>query len=338
MGGGPHRAVQRRLDALLDDAERRHTLAHATRGDIEAFNRRARKGHICTPARHLYARSSYWDGLSPREQALHVIRAEAARHPRWAFRSTSAALVWGIDVPYPLIGSPCAIAGRIHQLDGYDLREPSPFDHIEHCHGIPVTSFWDTVMECLRGTPFSYGLAIADSALRLTGGMRDDLLERLAEAPRQTGIQQAHFIASYADGRAENGGESRVRAYLIARGYLTPDLQVELSNPVDPLDTFRVDFYWAVSEEQHVAGEFDGMLKYQDARLLGKNTTIGALVAERQRESRLTLLGLPVLRFTYEDLIHPVRLDRLLHAAHIPQDLDAARTWRERWNAVARTS
>ena len=52
--------------------------------------------------------------------------------------------------------------------------------------------------------------------------------------------------------------------------------------------------------------------------------------------ARLTLLGHPVLRFTYQDLLHPIRLSRALESAGIPRDHVEARRWHDAWDQVKR--
>ena len=76
------------------------------------------------------------------------------------------------------------------------------------------------------------------------------------------------------------------------------------------------------------------MGKYTDENMLTGSTTAKALVAERQRESRIALLGFPVLRFTYQDLAHPYRLHNLLRAAGVPRSQEAARRFHASWNAA----
>ena len=73
------------------------------------------------------------------------------------------------------------------------------------------------------------------------------------------------------------------------------------------------------------------MAKYHDPDLTNGEDAVEVLVRERQRESRLTLLGYPVLRFTYDDLSHPARLHHLLRTAGIPQDSSRARQWHKTW-------
>ncbi len=265
------------------------------------------------------------------------MRAEASRHPTWRFRSYSAALVWGLDVPHALVDALHIIADRPPNAPHCRARRPSSRDDYALRDGMNVTSFWQTVAECLCEAPFSYGLAIADSALHMRGTTNEELLDRLSIADDRTGIAQARLIASCADERAENGGESRVRAFFIAHGYPIPELQVDLPNPIEPARPFRVDYYWELSHLLRIAGEFDGKQKYQDPAMLRDKTIVDSLIEERQRESRLTLLGIPVLRFTYEDLSQPARLDRLLKASGITPDRDAAQRWRDQWRAVTHT-
>lgn len=81
-----------------------------------------------------------------------------------------------------------------------------------------------------------------------------------------------------------------------------PELQVE----IDGLDGFdaRVDFLW---EACRVIGEFDGKIKY--GRLLRPGETPGdAVFREKRREDALRELGYIVVRWIWDDLLHPARL------------------------------
>ncbi|MCI7774257.1 MAG: hypothetical protein MSH55_00580 [Enorma sp.] len=251
---GLRRATQEKLDHILDEAECYRALALACEDEARAFRRRCENGSVVSPAHGAFARTIYWESLNPREKALHIIRAEAARHPSWIFRSHCAALIWGLDVPYPLLDTTSIIAARPPRPCIIAARRPSLRDEIESVDGIKVTSFWQTVSECLREAPFSYGLAIADSALRRTNQTRANLMSHLEKTRGYPGIRQARFIASYADGRSENGEESRVRAFFIAHGYPIPELQVDLPNPIEPARPFRVDYYWELSHLLRIAG------------------------------------------------------------------------------------
>lgn len=339
-------AASMRVETLLVASERmRACLAPASPAERKAVQRKIHTGQVVSPSPGLFARASYWNGLDPSDQTLHLVRGLSGRHATWAFRLYSAAAIWHLDVPFALLDKIYVISKRqprrqqasraTTSLVPISSRMPSPLDRIEMQGGIPVTGFTQTVFECLRDAPFSLGLAIADSALRRTGQSPEQLCAQIArEQKRRHGLRRATEVLSYADSRSENGGESRVRAFLIEQGYLLPELQVELPNPLDPRNVYRVDFLWRLPDGRIVVGEFDGMGKYTDEDMLAGSTTAKALVAERQRESRITLLGFPVLRFTYQDLAHPYRLHNLLRAAGIPRSQEATRRFHASWNAA----
>lgn len=208
---------------------------------------------------------------------------------------------------------------------------PQAAGALEQVDGVRVTPFWRTVEDCLLRAPFSYGLAIADSALRTKGVSRDDLGERLrSDCEGRRGHRRALVIASYADGLSENGGESRFRAFFIAYGFPVPELQVEFRDPLDPNQVFRVDYFWRLEDGTCVIGELDGKGKYtlQDG---GDRESVDPFVAERQRESHLTMLGHKVLRFTFDELKNPGKLAEKMRLAGIPQRADLAEEWRRQW-------
>lgn len=138
--------------------------------------------------------------------------------------------LWGLEVPNDLLGPRFLVKTgcSVTLSGGCRLLRPQMAGALERVDGVRVTSFWRTVEDCLLRAPFSYGLAIADSALRAKGVSRWDLCERLrADCEGRRGYRRAQVIASYADGLSENGGESRFRAFFIAYGFPVPELQVE---------------------------------------------------------------------------------------------------------------
>ena len=335
-------AAQHRLDALFDAAELGSScLVPKTPADAAALRRRVLAGEVVEPAPGTFARAPHWLTLAPDDKALHLMHALGEKHPTWTFCASSAALAWGLDVPHPLAQPVQAYGGKQLKRGGGNPCihiSSKPVVGVRH-DGLRVVPFWDAVVETLLAAPFAYGLAVADSALRASGWSRDDLLNCLRDAGKgRHGIRRALITASHADGRAENGGESRARAFFIVQGFQLPDLQVEIVDPADPTRVYRVDFYWLLPDGRVIIGEFDGKQKYVDERMLGDRTTVDALVAERQRESHLTLAGCPVVRFTYDDLQHPRQLERLLAVAGVPRDVGAARAWREQWAEASPSS
>ena len=330
------RAAARYEQLAKDAAASDRLIAPQTASDRVLLRRRLRSGQLISPASGLYAPTGQWRALNPRSRTLKLIRSLAALHDSWTFRSHSAALLWGLDVPYPLLMPIRVIAQSRPTRDGSTrTRRLSPRDRIVPVGGIRATSFWTTVYESLTEAPFDLGLAVADSALRLSGmnscAAWDAMHEEVARRHR---LPRVRFILQHADPKSENGGESRVRAFLIMNGYQIPELQVELPNPIEAGGTFRVDYLWVLADGSIVIGEFDGKAKYQDENYLQGGNTLDAIIQERQRESRLTLLGYPVLRFTFDDLTHPARLRRLLDTAGIPRDENAAAHIRQKWNVL----
>lgn len=205
----------------------------------------------------------------------------------------------------------------------------------EEIDRVKVTPFWDTVVDCCLVYPFQYALAIADSALQKTCMSKADFYQMVEDMARhRKHVRRARFLAQHADGLSENGGESQVRAYLIQHGYQLPALQVPLPNPVEPGRYYRVDFYWILPDGRIIVGEFDGRDKYRSKSLTGGRDEFEVRFRERQRESHITLLGYPVVRFTWDDLIRPARMERLLAAAGIPKDTQAEASWPKMWRAL----
>ena len=106
---------------------------------------------------------------------------------------------------------------------------------------------------------------------------------------------------------------------MIELGFAVPELQVEVARPLEPNRTFRIDFCWTLQDGSRVFGEFDGNAKYEDPRLLKGRSAARVLADEQHRESQLTLLGTPMLRLCYRDIIDPARLGAILSSYGIPR-------------------
>lgn len=76
--------------------------------------------------------------------------------------------------------------------------------------------------------------------------------------------------------------------------------------------------------------ELDGKGKYALQNDEGQEW-VDPFVAERQRESHLTMLGHKVLRFTFDELKNPGKLAEKMRLAGIPQRADLAEEWRRQW-------
>ena len=326
-------ARNRMLARLTEVTEQGALLATHDNAELMWLRRHVGTDDIAEPESYLFCFQHDWDALTPAERALRTIKGLAEFHSDWAFWGYDAALLWGLEVPNDLLGPRFLVKTgcSVPLSAGCRLLRPQTAGALEQVDGVRVTPFWHTVEDCLLRAPFSYGLAIADSALRAKGVSRDDLCECLrSDCEGKRGYRRAQVIASYADGLSENGGESRFRAFFIAYGFPVPELQVEFRDPLDPSQVFRVDYFWRLEDGTCVIGELDGRGKYtlQDD---GDRESVDPFVAERQRESHLTMLGHKVLRFTFDELKNPGKLAEKMRLAGIPQRADLAEEWRCRW-------
>ena len=326
-------ARNRMLARLKDAGERGALFTTHDNAELMWLRRHVGADDIAEPEPYLFCFQHDWNLLTPSERALKTIKGLAEFHPDWAFWGYDAALLWGLEVPNDLLGPRFLVkTGCTAALSsGCRLLRPQIAGALERVDGVRVTPFWRTVEDCLLRTPFSYGLAIADSAMRAKGSSCDELCERLrADCDGRRGYRRARVIASHADGLSENGGESRFRAFFIAYGFPVPELQVEFRDPLDPGQVFRVDYFWRLEDGTCVIGELDGKGKYTLQTGEGREP-IDPFVAERQRESHLTMLGHKVLRFTFNELKNPVKLVEKMRLAGIPQRSDLAEEWRRQW-------
>lgn len=326
-------ARNRMLARLKDAAEREALFVTHDNAELMWLRRHVGTDDIAEPEPYLFCFQHDWDLLTPSERALRTIKGLAEFHPDWAFWGYDAALLWGLEVPNDLLGPRFLVkTGCTAALSGgCRLLRPQAAGALERVDGVLVTPFWRTVEDCLLRAPFSYGLAIADSALRAKGASRDELCERLrVDCDGRRGYRRAQVIASYADGLSENGGESRFRAFFIAYGFPVPELQVEFHDPLDPSNVFRVDYFWRLGNGTCIIGELDGKGKYTLQTGEGREP-IDPFVAERQRESHLTMLGHKVLRFTFNELKDPGKLVEKMRLAGIPQQAELAEEWRRQW-------
>ena len=131
---------------------------------------------------------------------------------------------------------------------------------------------------------------------------------------------------SYADERAESGGESLVRAIIIDAGFVLPELQVEMEDPMGTGSVVRVDFHWRLPDGRVVVLEFDELQKYLPLVSQRSHATkrdfkdaIRKLSDERARESRINLTGATVIRLTSREVHDTAHVVRLLKLAGVPR-------------------
>ncbi len=314
-------AAFRRLDALLREAEAdRRCFVTSDPAVYELARRYMDSGFLVRPFPNMFMRAEKWKSLENvhRQRWRYVQDAYVREHPSDVLCSFSAALQYGLWVSRKRVETMhIAVSSRSSaRKSGGVHRHYCPSDSFTELDGVRVTDLMRTVLDCCLEGTFADGLAIADSALRYCGLDLDAFKGYAAKnGTGRRGAQRARDVARYADGAAENAGESIVRARIIELGYMAPTgLQIELPDPVEGGRMIRGDMYFILPDGSMVIGEVDGLGKY------GKGETVKKeLVKERQRESHITALGVPVMRILFSDIYSPGYLQNILDSFGIPK-------------------
>lgn len=320
------RDVDARIDRLLRQSECRGRCFVADASFRRSMKRRAPGAY--SPAPGVFVRRAYWDGLSPREKSIHLMRAFYTQRPRWVFSGVSAALAWGLYVSYsdiqenriPLLH----VAGRRRRVayDGcivqFSTFNPRAGGAPVVAGGMRVRALPDAIVESCCMLSFPAALGVADSATRFFGCTRNDLLSTLEGYRKRPGWRTTQRAFSHANGLSENGGESYARGVMIEEGFVEPMVQVPFFDPIDGRER-RADYGWVNKDGVLIYGELDGLEKTSDARMLIGGDLNRTLRDERIRESRLTIGGAGVLRFTMDDVHDRARFRRILEAFGVPR-------------------
>ncbi len=284
-----------------------------------ALLRRVDLGMVYRPIRCYYMSTSLASKLTPIERYLYLLRVVDHEHDGCIFSHVSAAVLHGLSVSYSDLRA-VHIATTLHAHSGNwsDIqRHVVMDDEAVVFGGLKATSFERTVFDCMRSLSFSHALAIGDSALR-KGASKEALESYLETKRRYRGIVQARAVMSLSDGRAENGGESIARAAMIELGFMVPDLQVPMTDPVS-MKEYRVDFLWTLPNGDQIIGELDGGDKYVNPEMTGGRDVVEVMKDERQRESRLTIGQTAVCRFSPRDVRDRERFASILSSFGVPR-------------------
>lgn len=318
----------RHFFSSLRSAERRRLCFVPPDARAREYLRRCmERGSVVRPFRGMYATASCWDSIQPSERSLRVLRTLQVMHPEWTFCSSSAALAHGLPVSHDDLSCVHIVSREGHGRASGSIRTHRiPAEDTVVVQGIRVTTFERTAFDYMRASSFGQALAVADAALRIGGLSSSQLAARFRSFGCQRhGGRRAVRTAYYADKRSESGGESIARAAMITNGIAVPELQVPLTDPLDSHRVFRVDYLWTIADGTHVIGEFDGMRKYDDGSLRAGHSGVRELAREQHRESALSLYGMPIVRFSYRDVMDSERFTSLLKRYGIPQSDEIAR-------------
>lgn len=272
-----------------------------------ALERRVAAGTVVSPARGLYVSAGRWEGLKMDQRTLFLARGLQEQHPDWVFCGPTAAVAYGVDVSWSLQGNIHVATTRSgHSPNGTlvhrhpILREGEGASRIEMVSGLRVTSPERTLFDCLRRADFPHGLGMIDSALR-SGVVSRDGFTSYVESVRDgsRGKDLVRGTLAWADPRSENGGESIARARMLLLGYACPELQVEVPNLVEGGAPFRADYCWVRADGVVILGELDGTDKYVEEEMTRGRSIDEVLSDEKDRESRISLYDVVVMRFRF---------------------------------------
>ncbi|QCR20023.1 hypothetical protein [Agrococcus sp. SGAir0287] len=203
-------------------------------------------------------------------------------------------------------GDPAMSGGRAGVRNSHLPIRP---EHVVEVEGLRCSSVAWTLADIGRRRIPSAAVASVDAALAAGTVDVDDILGALAYQSRQGGAR-ARWSVAFADGRSESVGESRSRVAIALLGFPAPELQVEVRTD---LGSFRADFGWRL-DDRWLLGEFDGLVKYGALASASGRTGVDALVAEKRREDAIRRVA-DLCRWTWDDVVRPERLARILRAA-----------------------
>jgi len=257
-----------------------------------------RRGDLRRIARGVYSSADLPTDYQERcvEYRQRVVASAAASRGRIVSHQSAAVL---LDIPL-LSPDMDAVHFSNARGSGSHLRtvhvHPARIDSEEliTVDGIRVTSPARTAVDVARSSSFAQGVCAMDSALQHGATMRE-LRTAVQKCKGRTGVNRARRALQETSELAQSIGESYSRILMLDWPEIPePRLQHEFLDG-HGLFIARTDFDW----DGTVVGEFDGRDKIAREQSLWK---------EKVREDKLRALGITVVRWYWEDLLHPSRL------------------------------
>jgi len=267
------------------------------------IRRRHRQGDAIKLAPGQYIESSAWNDLFPVQKHLaRVIAYSRTLHnPVFTHYSAAAALSCEmLHVPHDVHvrgfeGS--KQQGVIYRQDNVSQKSMT---RTVRCgrDTLTVVDPITALIGCVRDAPIREGLVIVESALQRLGERLSygRLHEALSEVKRVRGARKARYIADIMSPLSESPAETLARLAFLDLG-LKPVQQYEIPTH---RGVYRVD---AVLVKERLVLEIDGALKYQSGQ---------DVLDEKVREDAIRLEGWDFVRFMWEDVLHPARVERKL--------------------------
>ncbi|MFJ5860912.1 hypothetical protein ACIQCM_05795 [Pseudarthrobacter sp. NPDC092439] len=292
--------------------------------DSRALSRRAASKELCRIRQGVYVAAKEWNTLKEWEQYPLLIRAAAATlQSRTVFCRESSAAVWGI----PLLGTRQIVHALTADGGGGRSRagvrrhrgDPEAAD-VQLRSGLWVTGRLRTVLDLAAFGTFEQGVAAVDHVLkpdpvqRLLPLTLVELEGSIGPEYSAAAARRIRKVLGFADPASGSPGESLSRAYMYMEGFKEPRLQTEIRDRRGFVAL--LDFEWP---EEGLAGEFDGLVKYQKAEYLSGRTPSDVVVAEKRREDRIRAAGRRVIRWTWTDLADRAAFAAMLERAGVPR-------------------
>lgn len=261
--------------------------------NYEQIQRKVRSEEIIKVRPGAYISSELWADCPPWDQQLIRVLATAKALPEALISHTSAALVLGFAVPLEKevhVYAHQLARGKVQQVKKhYVLSKETPRFVVQE--GVEVTTPLTTVADSVRILPFRWGVALADSALRLGAVTNTEVLHRLQQSQGRN-CRKMRAVANAVSANAESPGESMTRLLLDELG-LEYEEQAEI---YCGYKRYRCDF---LLDKHGIIVEFDGRLK-----LTNFGASDQVLEDERIREKELQNLGWVVFRTGWDQVMH----------------------------------
>lgn len=331
-------------------------LCAARREDLATRRRLERawaRGDLVRLAPRVYLPATTWTALSPWDRATASAAALHLARPDTVFTGLTAARLHGLPVAVepPALDVRAASPGHRGRtpltsrpfspaLLGRGLRLPRPPGRRPRW-GLPEAPGAAPAPAELRlsdGTSLGWATADPPATLLLVLGAATPFRDAIAPLDVLVATQPAAARWAKAAGEvlssraarerfdrawsfsakeSESAGESYSRALIHELGFTAPTALQHRHRDASGREVARTDFWW---EDVRVAGEFDGLGKY-DLRLHGQDDAArrAGIRREKEREVALQLVTRAVAHWTWQDLMAPERLARILAAAGVPR-------------------
>lgn len=270
-----------------------------------ALYRAVRAGRIVRVRHGTYSLPLAWAAASQSERHITTVRSVLARSGAGLVTShaTSAVLHtddwWGLDLTNVHVTRPGRAerrhAGVVHH------RNELGDDDVTTVRGIVTTTPARAAIEVACGVDAERALVLMNALLR-SGQTSHAGLRTVAQTAEQwPGALGVRVPLALSTGATGSVGEDRTLFHFWRAGIPRPQLQFPVHDGgTEPFA--HLDFWW---EEQRLAGEFDGRVKY--GRLLKPGQSLADVVmAEKAREDRVReVLDCRFVRIIWADLARP---------------------------------